>query len=38
MGNAPRRPPPLVALREEHTEPSGTYPGTISTMGDPRAR
>jgi serine/threonine-protein kinase len=36
MGNAPRRAPPLVPLREEHTDvTSGTYPGTL---GDPRLR
>jgi eukaryotic-like serine/threonine-protein kinase len=37
MGNAPRRAPPLVPLREERTDvTAGTYPGTASS--DPRLR
>ena len=32
MGNAPRRAPPLVPLREERTEvTAGTYPGTAAS-------
>jgi serine/threonine-protein kinase len=39
MGNAPRRAPPLVPLREEGTEvTSGTYPGGASSAGDRRLR
>lgn len=39
MGNAPRRAPPLVPLREERTDvTSGTYPGSASPVGDPRLR
>ena len=38
MGNAPRRAPPLVPLREERTDAtSGTYPGA-SPVNDPRIR
>jgi serine/threonine-protein kinase len=40
MGNAPRRPPPLVPIREERTDvTAGTYPGSVSSIGgDPRLR
>jgi serine/threonine-protein kinase len=38
MGNAPRRAPPLVALRDDMDQPtSGTYPGA-SPVQDPRLR
>ena len=38
MGNAPRRAPPLVPLREERTDvTAGTFPGTASSF-DPRLR
>jgi hypothetical protein len=39
MGNAPRRAPPLVPLREERTDvTAGTFPGGSSPLGDPRFR
>ncbi len=39
MGNAPRRAPPLVPLREERTDvTSGTYPGSAPSISDPRLR
>jgi serine/threonine protein kinase len=37
MGNAPRRPPPTLSLREERTDvTAGTYPGSVSDVGPSR--
>jgi hypothetical protein len=33
MGNAPRRAPPLVPIREERTDvTAGTFPGSVSRL------
>ena len=39
MGNAPRRPPPTLSLREERTDvTAGTFPGNTGVTSGPRSR